>query len=111
MALFRRMEKTRLGYGKKSIRMENLYINSLRREVEVGGKKVELTKTEFEIILFLARRPGEALERKEIASHLQTSGTFQSLRFIDTHIKEIRKKIKPIAIRTVRGVGYALEEK
>ena len=111
MALFRRMEKTRLGYGKKSIRTENLYINSLGREVEVGGKKVELTKTEFEILLFLARRPGEALERKEIASHLQTTATFQSLRFIDTHIKEIRKKIKPIAIRTVRGVGYALEEK
>lgn len=91
--------------------MENLYIDPLSREVEVGGKKVELTKTEFEILLFLARRPGEALERKEIASRLQTSGAFQSLRFIDTHIKEIRKKIKPIAIRTVRGVGYALEEK
>lgn len=111
MALFRRMEKTRQGWGKKSIRMKNLYIDPLSREVEVGGKKVELTKTEFEILLFLARRPGEALERKEIASHLQTSGAFQSLRFIDTHIKEIRKKIKPIAIRTVRGVGYALEEK
>lgn len=111
MALFRRMEKTRQGWGRKSIRTENLYIDPLRREVEAGGKKVELTKTEFEILLFLARRPGEALERKEIASRLQTSGAFQSLRFIDTHIKEIRKKIKPVAIRTVRGVGYALEEK
>ena len=65
MALFRRMEKTRLGYGKKSIRTENLYINSFGREVEVGGKKVELTKTEFEILLFWRGGRGKLWKEKK----------------------------------------------
>ncbi|MBQ1299311.1 MAG: response regulator transcription factor [Aeriscardovia sp.] len=110
MALFRRMDKTMLGYGKRAIRRGELYIDPSGREAEVGERKVNLTKTEFDILLSLAKRPGEALKREEIASMIQSSDAFQSLRFIDTHIKEIRKKIRPVAIRTVRGVGYALEK-
>lgn len=109
-ALVRRMEKTEAGREERPVRVGDLAISPQRREARMGAKKLELTKTEFDILLALAQRPGEAVGRKEMAEKIRRTSSLLSARFVDTHIKSLRKKLGASAVRTVRGIGYALEE-
>ena len=109
-ALVRRMERTLAGRREKPLRAGRLSLAPQRREAWIGERKLELTKTEFDILLILAERPGEAVGRKEVADKIRKGSDLPTGRFVDTHIKSLRKKLGASAVRTVRGVGYALEE-
>ena len=85
-----------------------------RRVVMVGGRTVELTPTEFELMALLARHPGRVFSRLELLDRVQGYAFEGYERTVDAHIKNLRQKIEPDPKRpryvlTVFGVGYKLE--
>lgn len=89
----------------------DLEIDLKTREVRMKGREIELTPTEFELLTFLARHPGQVFTRLQLLREVQ-GYTYESFaRTIDTHIKNLRRKIEadaktPRYILTVHGVGY-----
>ena len=93
----------------------DLELDLARRRVTAGGRQVALTPTEFELLATLAREPGRVWTRSQLldAVHGFSLETYE--RAIDGHIRNLRRKLEPDAagtryVRTVHGVGYALEE-
>jgi DNA-binding response OmpR family regulator len=85
-------------------------IDGGRREIRVDDQPVDLTTKEFELLRFLAERPGLALSRQQILDGVWGHDWFGDARTVDVHIAQVRKKLgKAVTITTVRGVGYRLE--
>src|SRR5262245_50583167 len=81
-----------------------------RREVRGGDTVFDLTTKEFDLLRFLAERPGLALSRQQILDGVWGYDWFGDARTVDVHIAQVRKKLRDSAtIVTVRGVGYRLE--
>jgi DNA-binding response OmpR family regulator len=81
-----------------------------RREVRVDEVPVELTTKEFDLLRFLAERPGLAMSRQQILDGVWGYDWFGDARTVDVHIAQVRKKLgDALTIDTVRGVGYRLE--
>ncbi|MBN1558990.1 response regulator transcription factor, partial [candidate division KSB1 bacterium] len=78
-------------------------------QVLVDGEEVMLTKKEFEILLFLARRPGRVITRRILLDELWDDNVIVIDRTVDVHIRKIREKLGPAYsefIETIKGVGY-----
>jgi DNA-binding response OmpR family regulator len=93
----------------------DLEIDISRRRVIAGNRVVDLTPTEFELLATLAREPGRVWTRAQLldAVHGFSFETYE--RAIDGHIRNLRRKLEPEGsgaryVRTVHGVGYALED-
>lgn len=81
-----------------------------RREVRVDDTPVDFTTKEFELLRFLAERPGLAMSRQQILDHVWGHDWYGDERTVDVHIAQVRKKLGgACTIATVRGVGYRLE--
>ncbi len=81
-----------------------------RREVRVEDEVVDLTTKEFDLLRFLAERPGLALSRQQILDGVWGYDWYGDARTVDVHVAQLRKKIGPaLDLATVRGVGYRLE--
>ena len=88
-----------------------LTINRAPREVVLDGEPVELTRSEFSLLLALASRPGRVLSRDELVPKVQGDGFEGRERTIDAHVKNLRRKLgddpqHPRYVMTVWGVGY-----
>ncbi|HIW74859.1 MAG TPA: response regulator transcription factor [Firmicutes bacterium] len=81
------------------------------REVRVDGVPVELTYTEYELLVYLLDNPGIALSRDKILDAVWRYDYYGDARTVDTHIKKLRSKLgeRGEYIRTIRGVGYKFE--
>jgi two-component system alkaline phosphatase synthesis response regulator PhoP len=93
------------------IRVADLVIDLEQHRVERGGAAIELTPTEFDILVTLARQPKRVLSRLQIMEQAQGSAYEGYERTIDAHIKNLRAKIEPDPrnpqyIETVFGIGY-----
>ena len=91
-----------------------VYINKNIRKVKIRDEDIELTKTEYEIIELMTQNPHKIYTREELLEKVIDESYDKLDRVIDTHIKNLRKKIeidskKPKIIKTVYGVGYKLE--
>jgi len=85
-----------------------------RWQVMVGGRAVDLTPTEFDLMTLLARHPGRVFTRLELLDRVQGYAFEGYERTVDAHVKNLRQKIEPDPKRpryvvTVFGVGYKLE--
>jgi DNA-binding response OmpR family regulator len=81
-----------------------------RREVLVRGTVVAFTTKEFELLRYLAERPGLALTRQQILDGVWGYDWFGDPRTVDVHIGQVRKKVgDALTIATVRGLGYRLD--
>ncbi|KPA13749.1 ArsR family transcriptional regulator [Candidatus Magnetomorum sp. HK-1] len=91
----------------------DLIINPGKRKVEADGKKVELTFTEFQVLSFLARRPGWVFTRNQIVDAVKGEEYNVTDRSVDVQIVGLRKKLGDCGkyIETVRGLGYRFKEK
>lgn len=89
-----------------------LTIDLEKYEVEVAGKRVELTSTEFRILQLFASKKGWVFSREKILQHLWGDDKMVLDRTVDVHIKHLREKLGVAAkfIKNLRGVGYKLEE-
>jgi DNA-binding response OmpR family regulator len=83
-----------------------------RREVRVDDEPIAFTTKEFDLLRFLADRPGLALSRQQILDGVWGHDWFGDERTVDVHIAQVRKKVdSAVRIDTVRGVGYRLDPK
>ena len=83
------------------------------RAARVGGRAVELTGLEFDILVALARRPGRVVGREVLLEEAGRTEVTVSDRTVDVHVSHLRRKLgddprAPRLIKTVRGVGYVL---
>jgi len=96
--------------GAEVIQLGAAVVDVGRREVRVRGDAVPFTTKEFELLQFLAERPGLALSRQQILDGVWGYGWYGDTRTVDVHLAQIRKKLDgTVRIDTVRGVGYRLE--
>ena len=88
---------------------DGLAIDTARRVVERLGRPVELTGTEYELLLLLARADGRVLGRDEILNRLRGHESELVTRAVDLLVSRLRRKLEPLdAIKTLRNAGYAL---
>ena len=88
---------------------DGLRIDPVRRAVLREGEAVELTGTEFELLLLLAREPGKVHSRDDILNYLRGHEAELLTRAVDIVISRLRKKLEPLdCIKTLRNAGYAL---
>jgi DNA-binding response OmpR family regulator len=112
-ALLRRVERSALADGTGArIVLGDLEIDIDQRRVSRGGVPAQLTPIEFDLLVHFARRPKAVQPRERLLSevwdwdvHAHASGS----RTVDSHIKALRRKLGADLIRTVHGIGYALE--
>ncbi len=88
-----------------------LFIDKNRMEVTVGDEKIELTPTEFKILLILAEKRGWVFSREKLLEMLWGHEKDTCRRAIDVHIANLRRKLKKAGrfIKSIKGVGYKLE--
>jgi DNA-binding response OmpR family regulator len=110
-ALLRRVERAAVvaHEDQPTIRLGDLEINQAERRVRRNGIEVHLTPTEFDLLVHLAGRPRAVLPRERLLADVWGWSEGYGTRTVDSHIKALRRKLGADLIRTVHGVGYALE--
>jgi DNA-binding response OmpR family regulator len=104
------LRRTDGGPAPEVVQAGRVAIDVGRREVRVDDEPVEFTTKEFDLLRYLAERPGLALSRQQILDGVWGYDWFGDARTVDVHIAQVRKKLADaITIKTVRGVGYRLE--
>jgi DNA-binding response OmpR family regulator len=110
-ALLRRVERAAelATSGAARIELPGLVIDPASRRVEVEAREVHLTPLEFDLLSALAADPGTVLSRDALMRQVWGWSDATGSRTLDTHVKSLRAKIGGESVRTVHGVGYALE--
>lgn len=110
--LLRRVERAAIAVTSPragTLRFGELEIDHAQRRVRVDGDDVHLTPTEFDLLVCLAHTPRAVLSREQLLAEVWDWADASGTRTVDSHIKALRRKIGAERIRTVHGVGYALE--
>jgi DNA-binding response OmpR family regulator len=99
------------GPGPDALRVSDVEVDVRKMRVTVAGRPVELTPTEFQLLLVFVREPGRVFTRGQLLDAVQGAAIPSYERAIDAHVKNIRRKIEPTPGRpryllTVHGVGY-----
>jgi len=111
-AKLRRAKVANTTTSEDPIRVGDLEVDPAARTVMRDGEQVNLTYSEFEILLKLLKSPRRVFTREELMDHLWKGSFYGDLRSVDVHVRHLRQKVErdaanPVLIRTVRGVGYA----
>jgi len=109
-AVLRRTDAARAG-GSEVLRVADVEVDVPRMRVSVGGRPVELTSTEFQLLAVLVREPGRVFTRGQLLDAVHGVAFDSYERAVDAHVKNIRRKLEPTPGRpryllTVHGVGY-----
>lgn len=125
-AIFRRIETANTvanGDGgeeddrdKNPIQIGELEIDLFRYEVLRGGEAVDLTPKEYDLLFYMARHRGKVLSREQLLNHVWNYDFMGDSRIVDVHVSHLREKLErdpkqPKYIKTVRGLGYKLEDR
>jgi DNA-binding response OmpR family regulator len=110
-AVLRRVDAGSRAATDEIIRAGDLILDVPRMRAELSGRSVELTPTEFQLLAAMARQPGRIFTRSQLLDAVHGVAFESYERAIDTHIKNIRRKLepdpgRPVLILTVYGVGY-----
>jgi len=110
-ALLRRAERaTEAAHGNvAAVWIGDVEIDLSERRVRRDHVDVHLTRIEFDVLAYLAARPRAAVSRESLLAELWGWADATGSRTVDSHIKALRRKLGGDLIRTVHGVGYALE--
>lgn len=95
------------------VKIHSISIDPKKFEVEIKGKKTDLTATEFRLLYLLAKNPGRVFTRSQIVSSVHGDDYPATDRSVDVQVVGLRKKLGDRAgrfIETVRGVGYRMRE-
>lgn len=96
-----------------NIAFEDIIISDSKRTVSENGVEINLTPKEFDLLLFLCKSPEQVFNREQLLNKVWAYDFVGDTRTIDTHIKNLREKIKYCEkhVKTVWGVGYKLQMK
>ena len=108
-AILRRLEPAR--DEQPPLRFDGLEIDPAGRRVLRDGEELELTQLEFELLLFLARHPGQAFTREQLMDNVWQYTFYVDTSTVTVHVRRLRAKVEPDPanprfIQTVWGVGY-----
>jgi two-component system, OmpR family, alkaline phosphatase synthesis response regulator PhoP len=96
--------------GESGLRFAHVEIDTERREVRAGDQSIELTTTEFDLLLALARHAGKVLSRDQLIDMVWGADFYGTDRVVDVYTGQVRRKLEAgtgeMLIRTVRGIGY-----
>lgn len=93
----------------RPVEVDGLRLEPATRRVTVDGAEVHLTPTEFDLLSTLAATPGTVLTREKLLGEVWGWADGGGTRTVDSHVRSLRAKIGAHRVRTVHGVGYALE--
>jgi DNA-binding response OmpR family regulator len=111
-SIFKRVERSLV---KNICEYNDLFIDFKSRSVSIQGRKIKLTKTEYELLVLFVSYPDEVLSREFIQQQIwRDSQLYKTSRAVDVHVQRLRKKIEaeietPKYIVTVAGVGYKFQ--
>ena len=96
------------------IELSDLTVDPRSRRVHVRGEEVQLTQREFDLLLFLARHPGQVFSREQLMDAVWQYSFYSDTSTVTVHIRRLRAKIEldprqPDRIQTVWGVGYRFQ--
>ncbi|MBL4931763.1 response regulator transcription factor [Clostridium paridis] len=97
----------------EEFKFENMSISEEKRIVTENGNELTLTPKEFDLLMFLCKNPEQVFKREQLLQKVWSYDFMGDTRTVDTHIKNLREKIKYCNkhIKTVWGVGYKLQLK
>ena len=110
-AILRRMERTLVFPGPgTTVRVGEVEIDPAGRRVRREGEQVHLTPTEFDLLSWLATHQGAVCTREQLLAQVWGYRDGSGARTVDSHVRALRRKLGTDVIRTVHGVGYAMED-
>ncbi len=109
-ALLRRVDRHGPADAADVCTIRDIEIDGPARIVRRGNEPVHLTPTEFDLLQYLATRPGRVATREELLEQVWGYEIPSGARTVDSHIRTLRRKLGPDLIRTVHGVGYAVDD-
>lgn len=101
--------------GNNTIKLHEIQVDLLSKTIHVNGKEIDLTKKEYDLLLFLMSNKNRVVTKNAIAEHLSgdEAEIFDNFDFIYAHMKNLKKKLSearcPDYIKTVYGLGYKFE--
>lgn len=101
--------------GPTMITFGDVVVDTGRRQVERAGESVELTRLEFDLLAYLASRPGQVVSRDQLLESVwESSAEWQDPATVTVHVRRLRQKLEvdpsaPLHLVTVYGVGYRFE--
>lgn len=108
-ALLRRAERP-YSSDDVPVRVGDVLLDPATRRVERRGEAVHLTPIEFDLLHYLASRPGRVATREELLERVWGYEIPSGARTVDSHVRSLRRKLGAEIVRTVHGVGYAVDE-
>ena len=111
-ALLRRADRSTMDKSEREserLRIGTLVIDPATREVLYANASVHLTPTEFDLLYRLALTPHVVYSRRRLLEQVWGYKDGAGERTVDSHVRSIRRKLDPSVIRTVHGIGYALD--
>jgi len=110
-AILRRMERTLVFPGPgTTVRVGEVEIDPAGRRVRREGEQVHLTPTEFDLLSWLATHQGAVCTREQLLAQVWGYRDGSGARTVDSHVRALRRKLGTDVIRTVHGVGYAMDD-
>jgi DNA-binding response OmpR family regulator len=112
-ALLRRVDRDLAARGDAPsvpVQVGDVLLDPATRRVTRNGDVVHLTPTEFDLFAFLAAAPDRVFTREELLAEVWGYEVASGGRAVDSHVRAVRQKLGNNLIRTVHGVGYALDE-
>ncbi len=106
-ALLRRVERAPDRAAGEPLRLGNVELDLASRVVRVDTEAVHLTPTEFDLLAYLAKRPGRVFSRDQLLAEVWGYRDGAGGRTVDSHVRAVRRKLGGDVVRTVHGVGYA----
>jgi two-component system phosphate regulon response regulator PhoB len=109
------LRRLRPGLAEDRVRRGDLLIDRVAHRVKRAGQEIHLGPTEFRLLDYLMQHPGRVFSREQLLDAVWGSDVYVEARTVDVHIGRLRKLLNPgreqDPIRTVRGAGYALDDR
>jgi DNA-binding response OmpR family regulator len=95
--------------GASWLEVDDLKVDTTQGRVDLGERRLQLTRREFELVAFLAAHPGRVFSRSELLDRVWGEDFLGTERTVDQHVAQLRALLGPERIETVRGRGYRLQ--
>ncbi|WP_215113176.1 response regulator transcription factor [Exiguobacterium sp. s63] len=108
-AFLRMRQLVHQDHSEQVLTYETLTVDVNRHEVYCDGNKVDLTRREFDLLVFFLEHPERVLTRDQLVEHVWGFDYYGDTNVVDVYVRYVRKKLTGSWIQTVRGVGYMLK--